>query len=57
MDVARNTDIGLIGFDELPHTGTADMLAGVETVYSGVVGRAMGDEDFTWGIFDHVNPP
>jgi hypothetical protein len=54
MDVARNTDIGLIGFDELPDTGTTNMLAGVETVYSGMVGRTMGNEDFAWGLFDHV---
>ena len=41
MNMPGDADIRLIGFNELPHTRTADVVARIEAINSGVVGRAM----------------
>src|SRR3989442_716349 len=54
VNMARNTEVRLIGFDEGTHAVTAHMRASVNAVNSRPIGWTVGHENFIARLFDHV---
>src|SRR4051812_19911053 len=53
MNMARDTEVGLIRFNKRAHARTAHMRASVQAVNSRLIGWTVCDENFIAGLFNH----